>query len=155
MEKVGEAFDADNMVEATRLLDKIDKVEDKNNIEKAYLANYRGNIHFNKDNLNGALREFKKILAAPDCVPASFVTQITYVVAQVYFSQENYAEALSYAQRWLKTQTDPTADAYMLVGQAQYMLKRYDQALPNVQKGIQKYIDLGKRTQRRLAEPIE
>ena len=142
-EKVGVAFDEDNMVEANRLLDKIASVEDKNNIENAYLANYRGNIYFNKDNLDGALREFKKIIAAPDCVPASFVNQITYVIAQVYFSKENYAEALKYAQTWLKDQADPTADAYMLVGQAQYMLKRYDEALPNVRKGIQKYIDLG------------
>ena len=142
-EKVGIAFDEENMVEANRLLDKIAAVEEKNNIENAYLHNYRGNIFFNNDNLDGALREFKKIVAAPDCVPASFVNQITYVIAQVYFSQENYAEALKYAQSWLKDQADPTADAYMLVGQAQYMLKRYDEALPNVQKGIQKYIDLG------------
>lgn len=142
-EKVGIAFDEENMPEANRLLDKIAAVEDKNNIENAYLANYRGNIYFSNDNLDGALREFKKIVAAPDCVPASFVNQITYVIAQVYFSKENYSEALRYAQTWLKDQADPTADAYMLVGQAQYMLKRYDEALPNVQKGIQKYIDLG------------
>jgi len=142
-EKVNEAFDADNTAEAKRLLDKIAAEADLNNIEQAYVANYRGNIFFNSDNLNGALREFKKILSLSEGVPVSFVNQIRYVVAQVYFSQENYSEALRYAQEWFKTQEDPTADAYMLVGQAQYMLKRYDQALPNVQKGIQKYIDLG------------
>ncbi|MEM7357487.1 MAG: CDC27 family protein [Pseudomonadota bacterium] len=142
-EKVNEAFDADNIAEATRVLNKIAAEPDLNNIEQAYVANYRGNIAFNQDNLNGALREFKKIMGLQEGVPAGFYNQIMYVIAQVYFSQENYTEALNYAQRWFKTQEDPTADAYMLVGQAQYMLKRYDAALPNVQKGIQKYIDLG------------
>ena len=142
-EKLNEAFDAENYAEADRILNKLQAKEDLNEISRAYIHNYRGNIYFSRDNLPGALSEFKKILAITEGVPEGFYNQIIFVVAQVYFSQENFSEALSYAQRWFKTQTDPSADAYMLVGQAQYMLKRYDAALPNVQKGIQKYIDVG------------
>ncbi|NND82345.1 MAG: tetratricopeptide repeat protein [Gammaproteobacteria bacterium] len=142
-EKLNEAFDAENIAEAERILNKLEAKPDLNNISRAYIYNYRGNIYFSRDNLNGALREFKKLLAITEGLPESFYNQIIYVVAQVYFSQENYGEALNYAQRWFRTQEDPAADAYMLVGQAQYMLKRYDDALPNVQKGIQKYVDLG------------
>lgn len=142
-EKVQAAFEADKYSEVDRLLRKIETKEGLNNITRAYIYNYRGNIAFSRDSLSGALREFKKILNIKEGLSSSFYNQIIYVVAQVYFSQENYREALNYAQRWFKTQNDPTADAYMLVGQAQYMLKRYDSALPNVQKGIQKYVDLG------------
>lgn len=142
-EKITEAFDAENLTEANRLLDKLSKEEDLNGIERAYIANYRGNIAFSNDNLSGALREFQKIVALKDSVSEGFYNQIIYVIAQVYFSQEKYSEALDYAQRWFRLQEDPPADAYMLIGQAQYMLKRYDDALPNVQQGIQKYIDLG------------
>ncbi len=142
-EKINEAFDAENIGEAQRLLTKLASEPDLNGIEKAYVANYRGNIMFSQDNLNGALREFKKITALRDDVSEGFYNQILYVIAQVYFSQENFTEALKYAQQWFKVQEDPPADAYMLIGQAQYMLKRYDAALPNVQKGIQKYVDLG------------
>ncbi len=142
-EKINEAFDAENITEAQRLLAKLEAEPDLNNIEKAYVANYKGNIFFSKDNLRGALSEFKKIMSLQEGVPVSFYNQIMYVIAQVYFSQENYREALNYAQRWLKTQEEPTADGYMLVGQAHYMLKDYNRALPMVQKGIQKYIDLG------------
>jgi len=142
-EKINEAFDAEKYNDADRQLKKLLAEPDLNNIEKAYVHNYLGNINFSRDNLRGALSEFKKVLATRDGIPESFYNQIIYVVAQVYFSQENYNEALNYAQRWFKTQQDPSADAYMLVGQAQYMLKRYNQALPNVQKGIQKYVDLG------------
>ncbi len=142
-EKVQEAFEAKNYTEANRILSKIEKTEGLNNIERAYVHNYRGNMCFEQDNLNCALREFKKVVVTQDGLPESFYNQMIYVIAQVYFSQEKYSDALSYAQRWFKTQADPTADAYMLVGQAQYMLKRYDAALPNVQKGIQKYIDVG------------
>lgn len=142
-EKINEAFDAENLTEANRLLTKLQAEPDLNGIEKSYVANYKGNIFFSQDNLTGALREFKKILSLRDDVSEGFYNQILYVIAQVYFSQDNFSEALKYANQWFQVQEDPPADAYMLIGQAQYMLKRYDAALPNVQKGIQKYIDLG------------
>jgi len=142
-EKVNEAFEAENNSEVERLLTKITKVEGLNSIERAYVANYRGNICFSNDNHSCALREFKKIVASDEGLPDSFYNQMLYVVAQVLFSQENYREALVYAKRWFKTQEEPTADGYMLVGQAQYLLKEYDNALPNVQKGIAKYVELG------------
>ena len=142
-EKVQEAFDADNFSEATRQLQKIEKEQELNNIEKAYVANYKGNIFFTQDNLRGALSEFKKVTRTREGIPDGFYNQILYVIAQVLFSMENYPEALRYAQDWFKTQSDPSADAYMLVGQAHYQMKNYDQALPNVQKGISKYVELG------------
>jgi len=142
-EKIQVAFEEKNTSEMKRLLDKLESEPDLNNISKAYIYNYRGNICFEADNLNCALREFKKIIGIREGLPDAFYNQMLYVVAQVLFSQEKYREALDYAQRWFKTQSDPTADAYMLIGQAHYMLKNYDSALPNVQKGIQKYVDLG------------
>ena len=142
-EALAEFFEAENYAEATIILDKIATTPELNNIENAYVANYRGNICFSRDDLNCAVTQFKKILETPDGLPPAFYNQMFYVVAQVYFSQENYKSALDYAQQWFQTQEDPPADAYMLVGQAHYMLQDYDAALPNVQKGIQKYVELG------------
>jgi len=142
-EKIQEAFDAENYAEATRQLNKLAREEELNNIEKAYVANYKGNIFFSQDNLRGALAEFKKVTRTRDGIPDGFYNQILYVIAQVLFSMENYPEALKYAQTWFKTQADPSADAYMLIGQAHYQMKNYDKALPNVQKGISKYEALG------------
>jgi len=93
-EKVNEAFEAENNSEVERLLTKITKVEGLNSIERAYVANYRGNICFSNDNHSCALREFKKIVASDEGLPDSFYNQMLYVVAQVLFSQENYREAL-------------------------------------------------------------
>ena len=143
-EKAQEAFEAENYVEVERLLAKLSGENKLNNIERAYVANYRGNICFSQDKLNCALREFQKITdAGSEGISESFYNQMLYVVAQVLFSQEKYKEALRYAQIWFKTQEDPSADAYMLIGQAYYMLKDYDNSLPNVQRGIDKYIALG------------
>lgn len=138
-EKLGVAFEEENIPEARRLITKLEGKKQLNNISRAYLANFKGNIYFSEDNLDGALREFKKIIALKEGVPEAFTSQIRYVIAQVYFSKENFREALNYAQGWFASQTDPSADAYLLIGQAQFMLKRYDDALPNVQKGIDKY----------------
>lgn len=137
------AFDTDNYAEAERIIAKIDATPEKNNITRAYIHNYRGNIAFSRDNNQAALREFRAILDLQEGLSPAFYNQIIYVVAQVYFSLENFREALNYAQRWFATQQDPTADAYMLVGQAHYMLQDYDSALPNVQRGIEKYEQLG------------
>ena len=142
-QKLSEAFDEENIPEAQRLISKIENKGNLNNISKAYIANFKGNIYFSQDNLPAALKEFKKILANSQGVPMGFIGQIRYVVAQVYFSQENYTEALKYAKEWFNSQEDPPADAYLLIGQAQFMLKRYDEALPNVQQGIDKYQALG------------
>ena len=142
-EKLAEDFEAENFAAAEASLNKLSAEPDLNNIELAYIANYRGNIAFSRDDLNTAVREFKKILERPDGIPLGFYNQMYYVVAQVYFSQENYTGALDYAQRWFKTQEEPPADAYMLIGQALYMLQRFDDALPNVTTGIEKYEALG------------
>lgn len=144
-EKVNEAFENENYSEAESILNTLRAKDNLNNISKAYINNYSGNIKFSRDDLRGALNDFTAILADPEGIPEGFYNQIMYVVAQVYFSQENYSQALTYAQRWFKTQADPSADAYMLVGQAHYMLKDYDAALPNVQNGIQKYVALGEK----------
>lgn len=142
-EKVQEAFDAKDTGTVTNLLNKLERDEDLNNIERAYIYNYKGNICFEKDNLNCALTNFKKLVSIPEGVPDSFQNQILYVIAQVLFSQEKYREALQYAQRWFKTQTDPSADAYALIGQAHYMLKDFNKALDNTQTAITKYEAIG------------
>ena len=142
-ERINEAFDQDNFAEAASLLAKLEADPDLNNIEKSYIYTFKGNIAFTRDDLQGALREFKKIIDIKEGIPVANYNQNFYVIAQVYFSLENYSEALRYAKQWFNTQEEPTADGYMLIGQAQYMLKRYDEALPNVQAGINKYVEIG------------
>ncbi len=142
-EKIAEAQDAENVAEMTRLLDRLSREEDLNNIETAYIAQFRGNICFTQDRLQCALNEFKKVIRTRDGIPDGMYNNMIYVVAQVLFSQEKYREALGYAQDWIKTQEVPSPDGLILIGQAHYQLKQYDQALPNVQKAITLYEELG------------
>lgn len=142
-EKVSEAFDKEDVAGAKAQLAKLAKETDLNNIEKAYLWNFQGSICLNEDKLNCALNNFKKVANIQEGISEGFQNQMLYQVAQVLFLQEKYREALQYAQRWFKTQEDPSADAYMLIGQAHYQLKQYNKALPMVQKGISKYEELG------------
>lgn len=142
-EKISEAMDANDISTATAQLNKLESQDDLNNIERAYLWNFRGSICLSQDNLNCALNNFKKVANINEGISEAFQNQMLYQVAQVLFLQEKYREALTYAQRWFKTQEDPSADAYMLIGQAHYQLKEYNKALPMVQKGISKYEELG------------
>ena len=142
-EKASEALDANDIATATAQLNRLAAQEDLNNIESAYLWNFRGSICLTQDNLNCALNNFKRVANINEGISEAFQNQMFYQVAQVLFLQEKYREALQYARRWFKTQEDPSADAYMLIGQAHYQLKEYDQALPMVQQGINKYREAG------------
>ena len=142
-EAINEAFEVENYTEVSNLLRKVEADQELNNIEKYYVYVFRGNIAFSRDDLQGALREFKAITTVREGVPVGNYNANLYTIAQVYFSLENYSEALNYARQWFNTQESPSADGYMLIGQAQYMLKRYDDALPNVQQGINKYVEVG------------
>ena len=143
-EKIQAAFDAENSSEVLRLIGKIEQDPELNNIERAYIRNFRGSIYFTQDNLSAAAREFKGIVNNSEGVPESFVNQMYYVLAQVSFSQGSYREALTNAKRYISTLPEPSADMFMLVGQAHFQLKEYDQALVNVQKGIDRYKQQGK-----------
>ena len=143
--KIAEAQEAENFAEMTRLINKLSSEEKLNNIERAYIYQFKGNICFTQDNLNCALSEFKKVLGITEGIPDAMYNNVIYVVAQVLFSQEKYREALNYAKRYLRTQELPSPDVLILVGQAHYVLKEYDQALPNVQKAITMYEELGTR----------
>ncbi len=142
-EKIAEAQETDNFTEMTRQLDKLSKETDLNNIESAYVAQFRGNICFSQERLSCALNEFKKVVRTREGLSDGFYNNMLYVIAQVYFSQENYREALKYAQDWISTQAIPSADGLILIGQAHYQLEQYDKALPNVQKAITLYQELG------------
>ncbi|MBT8114211.1 MAG: hypothetical protein KJP04_02465, partial [Arenicella sp.] len=48
-EKLSEAFDQEDYARADSILNKLQAKEDLNNISKAYIHNYRGNIHFSRD----------------------------------------------------------------------------------------------------------
>ena len=142
-EAIAEAQEVEDYATMTRNLDKLSKETDLNNLEAAYVAQFKGNICFTQDRLDCALREFKKVIRTPDGLSEGFYNNMLYVVAQVYFSQENYSEALKYAQQWIGTQEIPSPDGLILIGQAHYQLKQYDKALPNVQKAISLYEELG------------
>jgi len=78
-EKIQEAFDAENTSEVLKLIAKLEQDPDLNNIERAYIRNFKGSIYFTQDNLSAAYREFKGIVNNSEGVPDAFVNQMYYV----------------------------------------------------------------------------
>ena len=143
-EKAQEAMDAGNSSEVFRIIAKIEKDPELNNLERAYIRNFRGGIYFTQDNLSAAAKEFKGIVDNSEGVSAAFVNQMHYILSQVYFSQGNYRGAIKNAEIYIKTLEKPGADLYILIGQAYFKLNQYDTSLANVQKGIDIYRQEGK-----------
>ena len=75
-EKAQEAMDAGNSSEVFRIIAKIEKDPELNNLERAYIRNFRGGIYFTQDNLSAAAKEFKGIVDNSEGVSAAFVNQM-------------------------------------------------------------------------------
>lgn len=145
LNKVQELFSANKEAQGKALLDQMKSQKDLNNYTRAQISNFSGQYYYGKGNYRSALSEYKKVLKDPTGIPAGVYNQTYYVIAQLYFNLEDYKSALNYAQKWFNTTKTPPADAYMLIGQAYYMMQNFNKALPNVQKGISLYEKEGKK----------
>jgi len=61
-----------------------------------------------------------------------------YSLAGLYAAEGQYLKAIEIMREWFRYEENPIADAYMIIGSAFTELERYDEALPYIQKAIQK-----------------
>lgn len=70
-------------------------------------------------------------------IPASLRSNTQYGLAQLYLSQERWAEAAEQLELWFTSQPDPGSSAYTLLGQVYYQLKDYKRARQPMEKAIE------------------
>ena len=145
LEQAGQLIEANQHTQAKALIDEVQKIANLNNFEKAQIANFLGFYYYDLKKYSQAIKSYQSVVANPKGLPDGLYNQTLYTLAQLYFEQEDYKKALQYAQEWFFATDEPSADAYMLIGQAYYMLKKYDKALPNVKKGIAMYEKAGRK----------
>jgi tetratricopeptide (TPR) repeat protein len=99
-------------------------------LQKANLNDYEGKY-------DQAIPYFEKALQL-DSLPNSAHFGLMYSLAQLYAGQEKHQRTIDLMLEYLKFQCDPPPQAYISLGSSYASLKRFNEALPYVQKAIAK-----------------
>ncbi len=111
--------------------------------ERAQTWNLTAFAEYNQERYGAAIRAYEQVLAQPD-LPEALVLSTLKTQSQLYFIQEDYPSALRTAQRLMSLVPEPSAEIYMVVGQAYYQMDQYRNAIDPMKKGINLYKSQGK-----------
>jgi tetratricopeptide (TPR) repeat protein len=96
--------------------------------DRATVLEIRGSLNFQAGNTAQALRDFVEVLNI-DALPSDRQDQIRRNVAQLYFQEENYAQAARFMQEFIQRAGDQAkASDYYILAAAYYQQNQYRQA---------------------------
>jgi len=104
--------------------------------EQAQMYNFYGYIYYSQEQYEKSIDAYEKVIALPDIYPG-LRDQVTYTLAQLKFTIEEYQEAIDLLNAWLKTQENPGPEPYILIGTGYYQLEQVDKIIPPVEKALQ------------------
>jgi tetratricopeptide (TPR) repeat protein len=126
-DELGEALDGLRILENMRL----------NKYEEALVHQTYGFVYVRQDKQQAAIASFEKCLAL-NALPNLAQQGMLYSLAGLYAANEKYLKSIETMRVWFQFEPDPPARAYMVIGSSFTELEKFDDALPYVQKAIQK-----------------
>ncbi len=132
--------------EALEILFKMESAGGKrelNSYELANLYNLFAFVYYSQENYPKALEAYRNVAAQPD-IPLAMEINTRYTIAQLYFVMEDWQRGIDALKEWFRVADNPSAQAYILLGQGYYQLKDYDKALDNTLIAVNMYKDKGK-----------
>lgn len=108
-----------------------------NDYESAMVNQTFGYVYAQQGKYDQSIPYFEKALKA-DALPNSAHFGLMYSLAQLYAGQEKHQQAIDLMLEYLKFQCDPPAQAYIALASSYASLGRFNEALPNVRKAIEK-----------------
>lgn len=112
--------------------------------EVAQAWNYTAYVYYLQERYREAITAYRRVLNQ-DGMPNALVQSSLKTLSQLYFVVEDYDKALETVEALMATLEEPSADAYLLLGQAHFQLKQYQQALAPIRTAIDLYQDQGER----------
>jgi tetratricopeptide (TPR) repeat protein len=111
--------------------------------ESAQSWNVTAYVYYLQENHKQAINAYNKLLEQSD-LPEALTQSTLKTVSQLYFIEEDYKKALATIQKLIAILESPSADVYMLHGQAHFQLKNYNKALPQIKKAVALYHEQGR-----------
>ncbi|EWH11514.1 hypothetical protein DS2_03360 [Catenovulum agarivorans DS-2] len=130
--------------EAIEALDNVNrKRSSMNSYEIAMMHNFYAFVYYNMENIPKAIENFEAVVAE-EAIPESLRQSTLYSLAQLSMSQEDYQGTIDTLNAWLAAGGDAeNPNAQVLMAQAYYQLKQYDNALQPLKKAIKLVADAG------------
>ncbi len=129
--------------EALAVLEKVRARSRLSDYEAAQAWNYTAYTLYLQERYKEAIAAYNQVLKQ-EKVPEAIVSSTLTTLSQLYFTIEDYHNALATVQRLVRAVAQPSADVYLLLGQAHFQLQQYREALDPVRKGIELYRAQGK-----------
>ena len=140
--EIQELIEAKDYASAQRLIDELRGKKGLSPYEIAQIWNISGYSYYLQERYDDAIRAYENVLAQPE-LPEALMLSTLKTMAQLQFTQENYEGALATIRRLMSNVSEPSADIFMLEGQALFQLARYDEALVPIKTGIDMYRQQG------------
>ena len=112
--------------------------------EKVQIYNFMGYCHYTTDNLVASTQAYENVLAQGAEAPLGIQQSILQTISSIYLQQENYNKALDSIARLMRIVPSPTAELWVLKGQAHYQAGQYAQVIKPIARAIDMYKTQGK-----------
>lgn len=122
------------------------KMSDLSSYETAQIWNLTAYGYYLSEDYKKSIGAYTNLLKQGD-LPEALVQSTLKTLSQLYFTIEDYKRALTTVSRLIEVLPEPSADIYMLKGQAHFQLEQYQKALTPIKTGIDKYRAQGKKPQ--------
>ncbi|WP_440903641.1 tetratricopeptide repeat protein [Catenovulum sp. SX2] len=130
--------------EAIEALDNVNrKRSSMNSYEIAMMHNFYAFVYYNMEDMAKAIENFEAVVAE-EAIPESLRQSTLYSLAQLQMAQEDYQGTIDKLNAWLAAGGDAeNPNAQVLMAQAYYQLRQYDNALKPLEKAIKLVADTG------------
>lgn len=130
---IGKNQNAEALSKSEGLLNRV-----SNDYEKAVIRQTMAFIYISQNNYKAAIAAFEEALSL-DALPQQPYEQMLYNVAQLYFQDGQTDKAIERMEHYFReVTTEPPADAHILLASAYSDRKRFRDALPQVDKALEK-----------------
>jgi tetratricopeptide (TPR) repeat protein len=140
--EIQEMVEAKDYASAQRLVDELKSQKKLSDYERAQVWNLSAYSYYLQELYPQAINAYDQVLAQPD-LPEALVMSTLKTKAQLLFTTEDYEEALATIRKLMQVVPEPSADIFMIEGQALFQLARYDEALVPIKTAIEMYRDQG------------
>ena len=139
--EIQELVEARDYATAQRLADEM-KDGKLSDYERAQVYNLSAYSYYLQERYADAIAAYDMVLKQAD-LPEALMMSTLKTKAQLQFTQEDYEGALKTVRQLIVSITQPSADIFMLEGQALFQLARYDEALKPIKTAIDMYREQG------------
>jgi len=112
--------------------------------ERAQVFNLSAYSYYLQERYPEAIKAYDEVLKQPD-LPEALMMSTLKTKAQLQFTQEDYEGALITIRLLMTSIEEPSADVYMLEGQALFQLARYEDALVAIKTAVDMFKDQGQK----------